>query len=291
MPAWRRFSSTGCSRLLKAARKNNIKYAERKTMPMIDADGCPIHVEVEGPESAPALMLSNSLGTDLSMWTPQAKAFAEKFRLIRYDRRGHGRSGAPKGPYSMERLGRDVLAVLDALKIEKTHWCGLSMGGMVGQWLGAHAPQRMDRMILSNTACYYADKEIWNGRVKLLREKGLPAIVGGTMERWFTSGFRERAPQTIASMSEILLKTPLEGYIGCCEAIAAMDHREMLAKIKAPVLIIAGKVDPATTVENAEFIRDRVAGSTLALLDAAHISNVEQPEIYTKTALEFLTAR
>jgi 3-oxoadipate enol-lactonase len=236
-------------------------------------------------------MLSNSLGTDLSMWTPQAKAFAEKFRLIRYDRRGHGRSGAPKGPYSMERLGRDVLAVLDALKIEKTHWCGLSMGGMVGQWLGAHAPQRMDRMILSNTACYYADKDIWNGRAKLLREKGLPAIVGGTMERWFTSGFRERAPQTIASMSEILLKTPLEGYIGCCEAIAAMDHREMLAKIKAPVLIIAGKVDPATTVEYAEFIRDRIAGSKLTVLDAAHISNVEQPDTYTKTALEFLTAR
>ena len=260
-------------------------------MPMIDADGCPIHVEVEGPDGAPALMLSNSLGTDLSMWNPQAKAFAEKFRLIRYDRRGHGRSGAPKGPYSMERLGRDALAVLDALRIEKTHWCGLSMGGMVGQWLGANAPLRLGRMILSNTACYYADKEIWNGRVKLLREKGLPAIVGGTMERWFTSGFRERAPQTIASMSEILLKTPLEGYIGCCEAIAAMDHREMLGKIKAPVLIIAGKVDPATTVENAEFIRDRIAGSKLTVLDAAHISNVEQPEIYTKTALEFLTAR
>jgi 3-oxoadipate enol-lactonase len=260
-------------------------------MPMIDADGCPIHVEVEGPDGAPVLMLSNSLGTDLSMWDPQAKTFAEKFRLIRYDRRGHGRSGAPKGPYSMERLGRDALAVLDALKIEKTHWCGLSMGGMVGQWLGANAPQRMGRMILSNTACYYADKDIWNGRIKLLREKGLPAIVGGTMERWFTSGFRERAPQTIASMSEILLKTPLEGYIGCCEAVRDMDHREMLSKIKAPVLIIAGKVDPATTVENAEFIRDRVAGSKLTVLDAAHISNVEQPEIYTRTALDFLTAR
>jgi 3-oxoadipate enol-lactonase len=260
-------------------------------MPMIDADGCPIHVDVEGPEDAPALMLSNSLGTDLTMWNPQAKAFAEKFRLIRYDRRGHGQSGAPKGPYSMERLGRDVLAVLDALNIGKTHWCGLSMGGMVGQWLGANAPERMDRMILSNTACYYADKEIWNGRIKLLREKGLPAVVGGTMERWFTPGFRERAPQIIASMSDILLKTPLEGYIGCCEAVRDMDHRDILAKIKTPVLIIAGKHDPATTVENAEFIRDRVAGSELTVIDAAHISNVEQPEIYTKTALDFLTVR
>ena len=257
-------------------------------MPMIDADGCPIHVEVEGPEGAPALMLSNSLGTDLSMWDPQAMAFAEKLRLIRYDRRGHGQSGAPKGPYSMERLGRDALAILDALKIEKTHWCGLSMGGMVGQWLAANAPERMDRVILSNTACYYADKEIWNGRIRLLREKGLPAVVDGTMERWFTKDFRERSPQTIARMSALLLKTPLEGYIGCCEAVRDMDHREILSKIKAPVLIIAGKQDPATTVENAEFIRDRVSGSKIALIDAAHISNVEQPEIYTRTVLDFL---
>lgn len=257
-------------------------------MPMIDADGCPIHVEVEGPDGAPALMLSNSLGTTLSMWDPQARAFAEKFRLIRYDRRGHGQSGAPKGPYSMERLGRDVLAVLDALRIEKTNWCGLSMGGMVGQWLGANAPGRMGRMILSNTACYYADKEIWNGRIRLLREKGLAAVADGTMERWFTSGFRGRSPQTIARMSEMLLSTPLEGYIACCEAVRDMDHRDILAKIKAPTLIIAGKQDPATTVENAEFIRDRVAGSELALIDAAHISNIEQPGTYTKTTLEFL---
>jgi 3-oxoadipate enol-lactonase len=260
-------------------------------MPMIDADGCSIHVEVEGPDSAPALMLSNSLGTTLAMWDPQAKAFAEKFRLIRYDRRGHGQSGAPKGPYSMERLGRDVLAALDALKIEKTHWCGLSIGGMVGQWLGANAPERMNRMILSNTACYYADKAFWNGRIKLLREKALGAIADATMERWFTKGFRESAPQTIARMSEMLLSTPLEGYIGCCEAVRDMDHRDILANIKAPTLIIAGTQDPATTVENAQFIQQRVAGSKLALIDAAHISNIEQPEIYTRTALEFLTAR
>jgi 3-oxoadipate enol-lactonase len=260
-------------------------------MPMIDADGCPIHVEVEGPEGAPALMLSNSLGTNLTMWDPQVSALAKTFRLIRYDRRGHGQSGAPKGPYSIERLGRDVLAVLDALKIQKTHWCGLSMGGMVGQWLGANAPERMDRIILSNTACYYADKEFWAGRIRLLREKGLGAVVAPTMERWFSKGFRDRSPQTIASMSEILLKTPLEGYIGCCEAIRDMDHREALTRIKAPVLIIAGKLDPATTVEDAEFIHGRVPGSKLTIIEAAHISNVEQPEVYTKTMLDFLTAR
>src|SRR5262245_23637378 len=121
-------------------------------MPMIDADGCPIHVQVEGRQDAPVLMLSNSLGTTLKMWDPQVEAFTKHFRLVRYDRRGHGKSGAPKGPYTMERLGRDVLAVLDALEIDRVNWCGLSMGGMVGQWLGANAPERVERLVLSNTS-------------------------------------------------------------------------------------------------------------------------------------------
>jgi len=165
------------------------------------------------------------------------------------------------------------------------------MGGMVGQWLGANAPERMDRIILSNTNCYYADKEFWAGRIRLLREKGLGVIVAPTMDRWFSKGFRDRAPQTIARMSEILLKLPLEGYIGCCEAIRDMDHREALTKIKAPTLVIAGKLDPATTVEDAEFIHGRVGGSKLTIIEAAHISNVEAPETYTKTVFDFLTVR
>ena len=159
-------------------------------MPMIDADGCPIHVEVEGPPNAPVLMLSNSLGTTLHMWDGQVAPLTEHFRLLRYDRRGHGLSGVPAGPYTMEMLGRDVLAILDALKIEKINWCGLSMGGMVGMWLGANAPARINRLILSNTSAYFPDKEIWNGRIKTIREKGLASIVPGTMERWFTAEFR-----------------------------------------------------------------------------------------------------
>ena len=148
-------------------------------MPDIKADdGCPIHVEVEGLENAPVLMLSNSLGTNLHMWDEQVAPFTRHFRLVRYDRRGHGKSGAPKGPYSMERLGRDVLAVLDGLNIEKINWCGLSMGGMVGQWLGANAAQRLDKLILSNTACHYPDKSMWDSRIKLVREKGLAAACG-----------------------------------------------------------------------------------------------------------------
>jgi 3-oxoadipate enol-lactonase len=143
-------------------------------------DGCVIHVEIEGPERAPVLMLSNSLGTNLHMWDEQAGPFTRHFRLVRYDRRGHGKSSVPKGPYTMERLGRDVVAVLDWLGIQKINWCGLSMGGMVGMWLGANASNRVDKLILSNTSSFFPDKSIWDGRIKLVRDKGLEGIVDAT---------------------------------------------------------------------------------------------------------------
>jgi 3-oxoadipate enol-lactonase len=260
-------------------------------MPMIDADGCPIHVEVEGPHDAPVLMLSNSLGTTLKMWDPQVDAFTRHFRLVRYDRRGHGRSGAPKGPYTMERLGRDVLAVLDALKIKSVNWCGLSMGGMVGQWLGANAPDRVERLVLSNTSAYFPDKTAWNDRLKFVREKGVAALAAPNMERWFTNGFRERSPETIERMIEMFVATPLEGYIGCGEAVRDMDHRGQLGKIKAPTLVIIGRSDPATTPEAGEYIRSHIPGATASLLDAAHISNVEQPAAYASAVLGFLAPR
>lgn len=257
-------------------------------MPVIDADGCPIHVEIQGRDDAPVLMLSNSLGTDLHMWDAQAPAWSKQFRLLRYDRRGHGQSGVPKGPYSMERLGRDVIAILDALKIKSVNWCGLSMGGMVGQWLGANAPDRIDKLILSNNTDYYADKAPWNDRLKLVREQGLAAIVGGNMERWFTKGFRDSHPQVIARFSELFVATKLDGYIACGEAVRDMDHRALLPRIKAPTLIIAGRHDPATTLAMGESLRDRISGAKLAVIDAAHISNVEQPQVYTDTVLDFL---
>lgn len=257
-------------------------------MPVIQADGCPINVVVDGPEGAPVLMMSNSLGTTHRMWDDQVAPFTQHFRLVRYDRRGHGKSGAPKGPYTMERLGRDVLAILDGLGIKTINWCGLSMGGMVGQWLGANAGERIDRLVLSNTSCHMADKAIWNDRIKLVREKGLATLVGPNMERWFTKDFRARAPQAIARMTEMFISTPLEGYVGCCEAVREMDHRELLGKIKAPTLIIAGRHDPATTPEAAEYLRSHIPGSTLAVLDAAHISNLELPQKYAETVLGFL---
>ena len=258
-------------------------------MPLFDADGCPIHVELEGPERAPVLMLSNSLGTTLHMWDGQVAPFTQHFRLVRYDRRGHGKSGLPKGPYTMERLGRDVLAVLDGLGIEKISWCGLSMGGMVGQWLGANAPERVERLVLSNTSSYFPDKTAWNDRLRLVREKGVAAFAGANMERWFTKGFRERAPEAIARMTEMFAATPLEGYIACGEAVRDMDHRELLPR---------SPTDPGHcrqtrsghAVEAGEYIRSRVPGATLTVLDAAHISNVEQQDAYTDAVLKFLLA-
>jgi 3-oxoadipate enol-lactonase len=257
-------------------------------MPTIQADGCPIHVEVEGPDNAPVLMLSNSLGTDLHMWDAQVPAFTKHFRLVRYDRRGHGRSGAPAGPYSIEMLGRDVLAVLDGLGIRKTNWCGLSMGGMVGMWLGTNAPERVDKLVLSNTTARFPSKDPWNDRIKIAREKGMEALVELTMERWFTKEFRERADDKVKPVRDTLRKTSPQGYIGCCEAIRDMDQGDTIEAITAPTLIIAGRHDPATTVEAAEFIRGRIKGSNVAVLEAAHISNIEQPEAYTNAVLGHL---
>jgi 3-oxoadipate enol-lactonase len=258
-------------------------------MPTITVDdGCPIHIEVSGRDNAPALMLSNSLGTNLSMWDDQADEFAKHFRLIRYDRRGHGQSGAPEGPYSMERLGRDVVAVLDTLGIKKTNWCGLSMGGMVGQWLGANAPDRVEKLVLSNTSSYYPDKGPWNDRIAFVQANGLASMVDGNMQRWFTEGFRARAPEAMARMKTMFVATKVPGYIGCCQAVRDMDFRASNPSIKAPVMVIVGAQDPATPPAAGEAIAKAIPGAKVASIDAAHIANVEQPKVYTKTVLDFL---
>ncbi len=260
-------------------------------MPVIDADGCPIHVEVEGPERAPVLMLSNSLGTSLAMWDGQVKPFTQHFRLVRYDRRGHGKSGVPKGPYTMERLGRDVLAVLDGLGIKKINWCGLSMGGMVGQWVGANAPDRVERMVLTNTSSFFPDKSGWNERLKLVEQKGIAEFAAANMARWFTPGFLQRSPEVVAPIQAMFAATPLEGYLASGAAVRDMDHRALLPKITAPTLVIAGRHDGATPPEANEYISQNIPGAQYMTLDAAHLSNVEQPEAYTDAVLSFLTRR
>jgi 3-oxoadipate enol-lactonase len=165
------------------------------------------------------------------------------------------------------------------------------MVGMEGMWLGANAPERFDKIILSNTSSYFADKKMWNDRLAFVREKGLGAIVSANMERWFTKNFRERAPEAIARMSEMFVATPLAGYIACGEAVRDMDHRALLPKISVPTLVIAGRHDPATTLEAGEYLRDHIPGAAITVLDAAHISNVEQPEAYSSAVLTFLKGR
>jgi 3-oxoadipate enol-lactonase len=257
-------------------------------MPMIDADGCLLNVSVEGRDGGPTLMLSNSLGCTLQMWEPQMKPLTQLFRVIRYDRRGHGKSGVPPGPTSMERYGRDVLAILDDLNIDKVHWCGLSMGGMVGQWLGANAPERIEKLILSNTNFNYADKAPWNDRIKLIKEKGLASLVDPNMERWFTKGFRERAPQAIAKIKAEFLATDPIGYVACCEAIRDMDFTASNPTITVPTMVIVGSQDPATPPAAGEAIAKQIKGAKLVALEAAHIANIEQPKIYAETVINFL---
>lgn len=259
-------------------------------MPTVQSSGCPIHYEVEGSADKPTLMLCNSLGTTLHMWDGQMPALLQHFRVVRYDRRGHGKSGVPSGTYSMEMLGRDALAVLDAAKVEKTNWCGLSMGGMVGMWVAANAPERMNRVILSNTSSYLENKQMWTDRIALVKEKGLGAIVQGTLERWFTKGFRDREPAKVKAIGDMFVATKPDGFMGCAAAVRDMDHRPLLPKIKAPTMVFAGSHDAGTTPEMGEYIKAHVPGAEITLFDAAHIANIEQEKAYTEAMLKFLRA-
>jgi 3-oxoadipate enol-lactonase len=256
---------------------------------MIDANGCLLNVSVEGRDGGPTLMLSNSLGTTLQLWEPQMAALTRFFRVIRYDRRGHGKSGTPPGPYSIADFGKDALAILDDLNIARTHWCGLSIGGAVGQWLAANAPERIDRLVLADTTCHVADPAPWLARIKTVTEKGLDAIADETMVRWFTKEFRDREPQTVSRIRAMLTSTPAAGYAACCAALADLDLRDALPRIKAQTLVIAGRYDASAPLQMAATIRAGIPGASLTILDAAHISNVEAPYGFNEALTGFLT--
>jgi 3-oxoadipate enol-lactonase len=255
---------------------------------LVDVEGCRINVEVEGPEGAPAVVFSNSLGTNLHMWDDQATALAKHFRVIRYDQRGHGKSDAPKPPYSLERLGRDVLAILDHLGIKSAHFVGLSMGGCTGMWLGRHARGRFGKLVLSNTGAKIGDAALWNDRIQSVLKDGMKAVAEVVLERWFTPNFRKREPAVVKRVREMLLTTPPAGYAGCSAALRDMDERAGIAEIKAPTLVIAGKHDPATPPESGEFIASRIKDAKFVVLDAAHLANLEQSATYTDTIEKFL---
>lgn len=258
-------------------------------MPVLKLDDVSINYRLDGPEDAPVLVLSNSLGTDLSMWEPQMTAFGGHFRVLRYDARGHGGSDAPQGPYGIDQLGRDVLGLMDGLEIEKANFCGLSMGGMTGLWLGIHAPERFHRLALCNTGAKIGTDELWNARIDTVRAKGMAAVADAVLERWYTPDFRERAPDIIDSTRQMLVATDPAGYCACCAAVRDMDQRAALVSIPVPTLVIAGTRDRATAPAEGHFIAERVPGARYVELDVAHLSNVEQAEAFNRALLDFLT--
>jgi 3-oxoadipate enol-lactonase len=255
----------------------------------IDLPGVSLHYELSGRPDAPVLVLSNSLGTTLQMWNPQLEALERHFQLLRYDMRGHGTSSTPPGPYTIDQLGRDVLALLDALDIAKINFCGLSAGGVVGQWLGIHAGPRLSKLVLCNTAAKIGSAEIWNRRISDVESGGMQSITDGVLQRWFTADFLASGNSMVADIRQMLLNTPVAGYVATCAAIRDMDFRSALAAVQTPVCIVAGVHDMVTTLADAQFLRDRIDKAELASLPAAHISNVEAQRGFTEIVVNFLT--
>jgi 3-oxoadipate enol-lactonase len=257
-------------------------------MPFAEVSGGRIHYRIDGDPDAPALVLSHSVGTDLFMWDRLVAALGRSFQVLRYDSRGHGRSLVTSGPYSIELLARDVVSLLDRLEVARVHFCGLSLGGMVGMWLGAHEPSRVDRLILANTAARLGPPEAWDARMEAVRRGGMAGIADLVIERWFTPAFRASGPADVDAARQTLLTTPPDGYIACCAAFRDMDLRDELASIRAPALVIAGRHDPATTPADCRLIADAIHGARLVELSAAHLSNIEAAEAFNAAVLGFL---
>jgi 3-oxoadipate enol-lactonase len=256
-------------------------------MPFAQSGELRTHYELSGSEG-PVLMFCNSLGTDFSMWDAQAARLGRDFRILRYDARGQGRSSVTAGDFTMEQLGRDVVDLLDSLKLERVHFCGLSMGGMIGIWLGVNAPQRLQRLILCNTAARIGSAEMWNARIATVRKDGMKPVAATVIERWFTAEFRAAFPERVAKAQTMLETAPPVGYAACCAAIRDMDQRDTVGQIKTPCLIIYGAQDRVTPPEDAEFLQERIQGSVKVELNAAHLSNVEQPDAFTDAVSYFL---
>jgi 3-oxoadipate enol-lactonase len=239
---------------------------------------------------APWLVFSHSLACDHSMWDAQLDAFGD-FRLLRFDTRGHGTSSAPAGEYTMERLAGDALALLDALGIGHCHFVGLSMGGMIGQQLALRAPARLLSLTLADTSSRYpaAARPMWDERIALVRSRGMDAVLPATLERWFTARFREQQPDEVARIAALIRATPVAGYVGCAHAISHIDLTARLAMIDCPTLVMVGADDQGTPVSMAEEIVQAIEGSRLEIIpDAAHLSNIEQPQRFNALLRQFL---
>ena len=259
-------------------------------MPEVESGGCRLSYLVEGPADAPPLLLINSLGTTTDLWAAQIPNLRRSFRVVRYDTRGHGRSDVSAPPYTIDNLGRDALAVLDAAGIARAHVAGISISGLTAIWLGLEASDRVGKLVLSNTAARIGSAEVWSDRIATIEANGLPVIVEGTLERWFTPDFHQRDPLTVNAFRSVLLDGRTAGYLGCCAALRDADLRDDLARITAPTLVIAGRDDVATSPADAEFLRDRIPGARMVTLAAAHLSNVEQPTAFTNVVVDFLSS-
>jgi 3-oxoadipate enol-lactonase len=257
-------------------------------MTYTEINGSRFHYQLDGAPDAPVVVLSNSLGTNLAMWDAQIPALAQKFRVLRYDSRGHGASDVTPGPYSIQGLAQDVVGLLDALQISAAHYCGLSVGGLIGQWLGINASKRFKSLTLCNTAARIGTTDAWNTRIAAVRERGMAPIANGVVSRWFTEDFAKREPTWVEAARQMLLHSPPEGYAATCAALRDEDLRETIAHINLPTLVISGVQDAAVTVADGRFVAEKIPGSQYLELNAAHLSNIEAAEPFTAALLKFL---
>lgn len=241
---------------------------------------CEVYHELIGPAEAPVVALSCSLGTDLSMWDPQADRLSRRMRVLRYDLRGHGRSPVPDGPYTIADLGGDLLALLDRLEISRASLCGVSIGGMTSIWVAAHAPERVGRLVLCCSSAYIDPEGAYRDRARAVREDGIEPLVEAALGRWFTPEFGRAHPDVVQARRANLLATPPEGYAGCCEALADMDLRDSLPGVQAATLVLSGAEDPATPPEHGRLIAECIPTARFEVVpDAAHLANLQQPEL------------
>jgi 3-oxoadipate enol-lactonase len=259
-------------------------------MPFAELPDARLRYELSGPSEATVLVLSNSLGSNLSMWDLQMPRFSKHFRVLRYDTRGHGQSSVTPGPYNIEQLGRDVLTLLDTLHLDRVHFCGLSMGGSTGMWLATRAPERLNKLVLCNTAAKIGTPEIWNPRMETVRQGGVKAISGGVIGRWLSEDYRAKFPQVATTMLAVLESTDTQGYLANCAAIRDFDAREGIKAIRLPALVISGTHDVSTTAADGRYLAENIPGACYVELDAAHLSNIEQSDQFTSEVLHFLVS-
>jgi len=260
-------------------------------MPFANTGKTKIFYRLEGNPGPLVLVLSHSIGADHGMWEPQASDLIQHFQILRYDIRGHGASEAPAGDYSVDQLGEDVLSLTDSLGIHKFAFCGLSLGGAIGQWLAINAPDRVERLILANTSPKFGSREQWETRIRLVREGGMNAILGVAMQRFFSRATIERGDPHVQSVKSVLLATNPIGYLGCCAALRDFDSSALLPRISAPTLVISGERDVSTPwTGNGEILAQRIPHASSVQLDAAHLSNLERPRSFSSAIAEFLLA-